>query len=51
MKAVAPEQSKWAYFLMASFIVGAALVKAGAPLAPILLAIAACGAWNLRRKS
>lgn len=35
---------------MASFIVGAALLKAGAPVLPIVLAIAAVGVWNLRRK-
>jgi hypothetical protein len=54
MKAVAKPMPKagahWSHFMMASLLVGAALFKAGVPALPIVLAIAGCGVWNLRRK-
>jgi hypothetical protein len=50
IKPMAPGQGRWAYFLLASFVVGAALFKAGAPLLAITLGIVACGMWNYRRK-
>jgi hypothetical protein len=50
IKTMAPDHSRWGYYMMASLIAGAALIKAGAPILPILFAIAAVGVWNLRRK-
>ncbi len=39
----------WKYFGFAAFLVGAALLKAGAPFAPVVAGIAGCALWNLAR--
>jgi nitrogen regulatory protein P-II 1 len=42
---------KWKYFLAAAFVVGAALLKAGAPLLSILLGIGLAVLLNLRQRA
>jgi hypothetical protein len=42
---------KWKYFIGAAFVVGAALLKAGAPLVSVALGITLAALLNLRQQA